>query len=73
MPRMAEPNPGKNGWIAWRPLGQANATRVACCECGLVHDWEAVVRRGRVWVRIRRNNRSTANVRRGMKHGGSLA
>jgi len=46
--------------------------RMACCDCGLVHDIEFWVHRwpdgsDRVAMRVARNNRSTGQVRRGLK------
>lgn len=67
MARMDEPAPNEDGWIDWRRI--AKATRVACCDCGLVHDTEVTVKNGVPYIRIRRNNRSTANVRRHAKKG----
>lgn len=67
MPRMTEPAPDDDGWIPWRQMGKNNMSRMACCDCGLVHDIATFVRKGHVFISVRRNNRSTANVRRGMK------
>lgn len=63
MPRMAAPGPVDDGWIAWRRISQ---TRIACCDCGLVHDTEVMLHKGSIWIRMRRNARSTAQVRRHM-------
>ena len=38
--------------------------KFACCDCGLVHDVDFRIARGRVQLRMRRNNRSTGQVRR---------
>jgi hypothetical protein len=38
--------------------------KMACCDCGLVHDMDFRVRKGRVQFRVFRNNRSTAMIRR---------
>ncbi len=38
--------------------------KMACCDCGLVHDMDFRVIRGRVQFRVRRNNRATAAKRR---------
>lgn len=47
--------------------------RIACCDCGLVHDFVFVVpgmRKGKkIGVAGRRNARSTAAMRRQMKKG----
>lgn len=40
--------------------------RLACCDCGLVHDMDFRIVAGRVEFRVRRNNRSTAAIRVGM-------
>jgi hypothetical protein len=37
---------------------------VICCDCGASHRVEGVVRRGRIWVVLRRNARSSAATRR---------
>jgi hypothetical protein len=41
--------------------------RMACCDCGLVHELDFRIRDGRVQVRARRNNRATAAMRRTRK------
>jgi len=41
--------------------------RLACCDCGLVHDIYFRARRGKAQWRIDRNNRSTGQLRRNMK------
>ena len=64
MPRMDEPDPNDDGWIDWRRI--AKATRIACCDCGLTHDTEVVVHHGVPYIRIRRNDRSTGQIRRHM-------
>lgn len=38
--------------------------RIACCECGLVHDMAVAVVDGEVGIAARRNNRATALRRR---------
>jgi endonuclease YncB( thermonuclease family) len=45
--------------------------RLICCDCGLSHDFRIVKRPHRRGYRItvRRNERSTAAVRKGMEHG----
>ena len=45
--------------------------RIACCDCGLAHDYEFRIVEGRVQYRIRRNNRATAQIRRHLKRGGA--
>lgn len=74
-----------DGWCDWQfPI--MSGYRMACCDCGLVHDMEFVVSKVsrtskdgtftatdiksklmRVRFRARRNNRSTAAVRRHKK------
>lgn len=62
------------GWCEWqRPIhghGDQNY-RMACCDCGLVHDMQFRVKRNgeRLYVvfRAKRNNRATAGIRRGKK------
>ncbi|MDP1890515.1 MAG: hypothetical protein Q8K55_06435 [Gemmatimonadaceae bacterium] len=38
--------------------------KLACCDCALVHDVDFRVKGGRIQFRVRRNNRSTAMMRR---------
>ena len=39
--------------------------RIACCDCGLVHDFAFVSEDGKpIGIAVRRNNRSTAQRRR---------
>lgn len=40
--------------------------RIACCDCGLVHDLVVTNGRGQVGIAARRNNRATAQRRRRM-------
>jgi hypothetical protein len=56
-----EPEPGE--WIEPREDGY----KMACCDCGLVHNLDFRVEDGRAQFRVFRNNRSTAMVRRHMK------
>jgi hypothetical protein len=54
-----------NGWSDWiYPV--MKGYKMACCDCGLVHDLEfRIVENGkRVEFRARRNNRSTGQIRR---------
>jgi hypothetical protein len=45
--------------------------RIACCDCGLIHDFIFVSEDGKpINVAARRNNRSTAQRRRNMKKHG---
>lgn len=54
------PSVSSNEWV--QPV--RNGYRMACCDCGLVHDVDFRVKNGRVQLRARRNNRSTAAIRR---------
>lgn len=57
------PPRGKNGWTGWiQPIRKGY--KMACCDCGLVHNMDFRVSDGRVQFRASRNNRSTALVRR---------
>jgi hypothetical protein len=60
---------GENGWTGWiHPLP---GYRMACCDCGLVHDVELRVdAAGRPNFRARRNMRSTGQLRRQMLRRG---
>ena len=80
---------GKNGWCRWVPPVM-RGYRMACCDCGLVHDmqfkavrvtktrkdgsWEyrdLSTKLFRVMFRAKRNNRSTAALKRGKKSNGA--
>lgn len=58
---------GDDGWSDWvQPVTiehENRAYRMACCDCGLVHEVDARVHEGRVQWRMRRHNRATAAVR----------
>lgn len=60
---------GADGWSDWiRPLP---GYRMACCDCGLVHDLELRVDdAGNPNFRARRNTRSTGQLRRQMVRRG---
>lgn len=82
MPRFRKEHEVEDGWSRWvQPV--MTGYRMACCDCGLVHDMEfRALRKGkdqpngawlatklrrdryRVEFRARRNNRSTAAIRR---------
>lgn len=50
----------------WFPVPRRGPRlRLGCCDCGLVHDIDGRVRRGRIELRAWRNNRATAAHRRG--------
>jgi len=53
----------RDKWI--RPI--KTGYKMACCDCGLVHEIDFKIEDDRVWIRSRRNNRSTAMIRRYMK------
>jgi hypothetical protein len=58
--------PGPDGWTEWEtPI--TRGYKLACCDCGLVHEIELRVRGHRVEWRWKRLNRSTGQVRRHMK------
>ena len=59
----------ENEWI--KPIMKNYG--MACCDCGLVHRIDfKVVRWGRghkIWMRLRRDQRATGQLRRHMKNG----
>lgn len=63
MPRIQREQEKEDGWTDWiHPL---SGYRLACCDCGLVHDIETRIDDlGQVNFRARRNNRSTGQMRR---------
>lgn len=38
--------------------------RMACCDCGLVHNMDFRIYKGNIQIRGRRNNRATGQIRR---------
>lgn len=61
---------GADGWTDWiKPhIGHNPPYRIACCDCGLVHELEfAMDDEGELLYRARQNARSTAQRRRHMK------
>lgn len=53
-------------WSRWvQPVRRGY--KMACCDCGLVHDVDFRVKARRVQFRVARNNRATGQVRRHMK------
>ena len=52
-----------NDWV--QPVRKGY--RLACCDCGLVHEMDFRIKNGRVQFRARRNNRATGQLRRYMK------
>lgn len=72
MARFEEPAAGADGWTGWvQPVRRGY--KLACCDCGLVHSMRfRLVKnpRGRglkIQFRARRNERSTALMRRWRK------
>ena len=63
---MRKERPGPDGWSRWVQPNPENY-RFGCCECGLVHTLQFRVEEDRVQFRARRNERSTAAVRREAK------
>jgi hypothetical protein len=41
--------------------------KMCCCDCGLVHNIDFRIYRGKIQMRARRNNRATAQIRRHSK------
>lgn len=65
MSRLEEFGAGEDGWTEWvRPIYEPEPFRLACCDCGLVHDVEFRIFEGKPEFRMRRNNRSTGQMRR---------
>lgn len=60
---MTYDKPEANEWV--RPIRKGY--KLACCDCGLVHDMDFRVVHGRVQFRVRRNNRATAGIRVAMR------
>lgn len=54
------PSVKSNEWVQPKRKGY----KMACCDCGLVHEIDFRIYQGRVQIRARRNNRSTAQLRR---------
>lgn len=52
--------PESNEWV--QPVRKDY--KMACCDCGLVHNLDFRIYKGRVQFRARRNKRSTAMMRR---------
>lgn len=65
MPKYTVAVENKDGWCDWIEPIQPGY-RLACCDCGLVHNFEFRVRKGEVQFRARRNDRSTVAKRRHM-------
>jgi hypothetical protein len=55
-----------DGWTRMIPVGPDY--RIACCDCGLVHDLEFTLDQDdQIYMRARRNRRATAGRRRYLK------
>lgn len=54
---------GRTDWI--QPIRRGY--KMSCCDCGLVHNMDFRVFKGRVQFRVSRNNRATAQKRRHRK------
>ena len=57
---MAYETPKEGEWV--QPIRKGY--KMACCDCGLVHNLDFRIRKGRVQFRAFRNNRSTGQLRR---------
>jgi len=54
------------GWTRWI-LPEPDLYKMACCDCGLVHNLQfRVTDDGRAEFRVQRNNRATGQMRRHM-------
>ena len=60
--KAAYDKPKPNQWV--QPVRRDY--KLACCDCGLVHELDFRIYKGRIQFRARRNNRSTAMMRRWM-------
>lgn len=49
-----------NEWV--QPI--TNGYKMACCDCGLIHEMDFKIVKNRVQFRARRNNRATGQFRR---------
>ena len=80
MARVPKHVAGKGGWSRWISPSMNQPYRLACCDCGLVHDMsfrvlKLIKRKGKTWsgkqvtgmkilFRARRNKRATSATRR---------
>lgn len=64
---MAYDKPETDEWV--QPVEEGY--KMACCDCGLVHQMDFRVEDGRAQFRVRRDNRATAGIRvsMGMRKG----
>jgi hypothetical protein len=52
-----------NDWTEWvQPIEQGY--KFCCCDCGLVHQMNFRIEDGRVQLQVKRDNRSTGQIRR---------
>lgn len=56
---MAYDKPAANEWV--QPITEGY--KMSCCDCGLVHELDFRVEKGKVQFRVRRDNRATAGKR----------
>ena len=54
------PKVNSNEWV--QPI--TNGYKMACCDCGLIHEMDFNIVKNRVQFRARRNNRATGQFRR---------
>ena len=52
-----------DGWSRWI-FPSRTKYKLACCDCGLVHDWRFRLRGKHIEFKVRVNKRSTAAIRR---------
>lgn len=57
---MAYMRPKAGEWV--RPIRRGY--KLACCDCGLVHNMDFTIHKGRIYFRVFRNNRATGQMRR---------
>lgn len=79
MPAFKQEVEEADGWTYWiQPVtirDHGRPYKMACCDCGLVHDvdlrtfYDAENETDRAEMRVRRNNRSTGQIRRHIKAG----
>lgn len=55
--------PKKNEWVYPKQKGY----RIGCCDCGLVHEVDFRIVKGKVEFRVRPSKRATAAMRAAMK------
>lgn len=60
--------PKENEWI--NPCKEGY--KICCCDCGLVHEMDFKILKGRIYFRARRNERSTGQIRRKMVKDGII-